>query len=104
MKQLSAAEKENIILEIPSFGISVVSRKYNISRTVLSRWNNRYKEYGLSGLIRKHVKQTFTDIEKVRLEKENSYLKTMLAERELELRIKNDLLKKTLLRSQKEEK
>lgn len=104
MSQLSATEKEKIILEIPISGLSVVSRKYGISRTVLDRWNNRYKDHGLSGLYRKQPQQTFTDAEKERLENENSYLKTMLAEKELELRIKNDLLKKSLLRSQKSEK
>lgn len=97
----SAAEKEKIVLEVAHIGASEASRKYNIARNVINRWCALYKEHGIKGLKRKTQNQSIADTEKQQLLEENRHLKMMLAESELELRIKNDLLKKTLLRQAK---
>jgi transposase-like protein len=102
-KQLSVVEKEKLVLEAAQIGASAVSRKYDISRTDLVRWSNRYKEHGIDGLKRKTPNREPVDIEKQQLLEENRQLKLLLGEKDLELRIKTDLLKKTLLRQGKKE-
>lgn len=102
-KQLSVTEKEKLVLEAAQIGASAVSRKYNISRTDLVRWSNRYKEHGIDGLKRKTPNRNQIDVEKQQLLEENRQLKLLLGEKDLELRIKTDLLKKTLQRQGKKE-
>lgn len=102
-KQLNVAEKEKLVLETAQIGASAVSRKYNISRTDLLRWSNRYKEHGIDGLKRKTSNRDPIDVEKQQLLEENMQLKLLLGEKDLELRIKTDLLKKTLQRQGKKE-
>lgn len=102
-KQLSALEKEKLVLEVAQIGASAVSRKYDISRTDLNRWSNRYKEHGIDGLKRKTPNREPIDVQKQQLLEENRQLKMLLGEKDLELRIKTDLLKKTLQRQGKKE-
>jgi transposase-like protein len=102
-KRLSVVEKEKLVLETAQIGASAVSRKYDISRTDLVRWSNRYKEHGIDGLKRKTSNRDPIDVEKQQLLEENRQLKLLLGEKDLELRIKTDLLKKTLQRQGKKE-
>jgi transposase-like protein len=99
----SVAEKERIVLEVAHIGAAAASRKYNIARNVINRWCSQYKEHGIIGLKRKAINQSVVDTEKQQLLEENMHLKIMLAESELELRIKSELLKKTLLRQKKKD-
>jgi len=99
----SAVEKEKIVLEAVQIGAAVASRKYNIARNMINRWSALYKEHGINGLKRKALNQSVADTEKQQLLEENRHLKIMLAESELELRIKSDLLKKTLQRLKKKD-
>jgi transposase-like protein len=102
-KRLSVVEKEKLVLETAQIGASAVSRKYDVSRTDLVRWSNRYKEHGIDGLKRKTPNRDPIDVEKQQLLEENRQLKLLLGEKDLELRIKTDLLKKTLQRTQRKE-
>lgn len=45
-------EKENIILEMihNGYGFHTMSKKYDISKSVLSKWYYSYKEKGIEGL------------------------------------------------------
>ena len=99
----SAVEKEKIVFEAVQIGAAATSRKYNIARNMINRWIALYKEHGINGLKRKTLNQSVADTEKQQLLEENSHLKMMLAESELELRIKSDLLKKTLQRLKKKD-
>ena len=85
-------EKVKLIEESKSLGILETARKHSLHYQTLKNWVDSYALYGKDGLDRKTVK---VDPELKRLYLENEQLKLILAEKELELRIKNDMLKKT---------
>lgn len=85
-------EKVQLIEESKLLGILETARKHHLHYQTLKNWVNAYAIHGKNGLERKVVKD---DPELKRLYLENEQLKLILAEKELELRIKNDLLKKT---------
>ena len=86
------SEKVKLIEESKSLGILETARKHSLHYQTLKNWVDSYALYGKDGLDRKTVK---VDPELKRLYLENEQLKLILAEKELELRIKNDMLKKT---------
>ena len=69
--------------ELPGNSIAEVCRKYNISRSTFDKWKQRFK--GLSSEEAKRLKV---------LEDENMRLKRILAEKELEIQILRDIVKK----------
>jgi putative transposase len=87
-------EKEKIILDIQRLGIIAGSRKYSISRALYYEWLEKYTASGLEGLQDRRGKSM--DMMYKRLEKENKLLKEMLAEKEIESRLKDELLKKKI--------
>lgn len=87
-------EKEKIILDIQRLGIIAGSRKHGIARTLYYEWLEKYTASGLEGLSDRRGKSM--DVIYKRLEKENKLLKEMLAEKELESRLKDELLKKKI--------
>lgn len=95
VKQLikrTAQEKERIILDIQRLGVVAGCRKHNLSRTLYYDWTNRYNANGLAGLEDRRHSTNEASVQ--RLEKENRMLKELLAEKELESRMKDELLKK----------
>ncbi len=44
-------EKERIVLESFRKGRDITAKKYNINCSVLKRWRNKYRKYGIDGLI-----------------------------------------------------
>lgn len=87
-------EKEKIILDIQRLGVTVGCRKHNLSKSLYYDWVERYNASGLEGLDdRRGINN---DALVKRIEKENRMLKELLAEKELESRMKDDLLKKNL--------
>ena len=54
--------KFNIISEGQEYGVSLVCKKYGISRTLYYRWLTRYKSYGIVGLD--SVKKAYVPINK----------------------------------------
>jgi putative transposase len=95
-------EKEKIILDIQSLGVTVGCRKHNIAKTLYYEWVERYNASGLEGLEdRRRINQ---DAMVKRLEKENRMLKELLAEKELESRMKDELLKKKFAQWEKKGK
>jgi len=87
-------EKEKIILDIQRLGVVAGCRKNCISKALYYDWLDKYTGSGLEGLIDRRGKNM--DIMFKRLEKENKLLKEMLAEKELESRLKDELLKKKI--------
>ena len=85
-------EKVKLIEESKILGILETARKHHLHYQTLKNWVDAFAIEGKDGLERKTVK---TDPELKRLYLENEQLKLILAEKELELRIKNELLKKT---------
>ena len=90
----SKEEKEKVILEIKKLGVTAGCRKYGIGKSVYYGWVRRYNALGLEGLEDRRKVNTDRLIQ--RLEKENEILKQLLAEKELESKMKDELLKKKL--------
>lgn len=84
IKKFSKEEKRN--------GIKVTLAKYSLFPATYYYWRKKFNVYGEEGLTHQVVKDHEVLIKK--LEKENEALKLMLAEKELESRLKDDLLKK----------
>ena len=87
-------EKEKIILDIQHLGITAGVRKYNIAKSLYYDWLDRYNAHGIQGLEDRRGKDIEAQLKRV--EKENKLLKEMLAEKELESRMKDELLKKKI--------
>jgi len=88
----SPMEKEKILLDIQSIGLVAGCRKHNLSKRLYYTWLDRYNASGLEGLEDRRGKNM--DAQVKRLEKENRLLKELLAEKELESKLKDELLKK----------
>ncbi len=95
-------EKEKILLDIQALGVIAGCRKYGLARTLYYDWLERYNVFGLEGLQDRRGK--YNDGELKRLEKENKILKELLAEKEIESRMKDELLKKKFGQQGKKEK
>ena len=94
-KEISDPEERlRIIREGEAEGVLSTCRRYAISRETYYTWKNRYEEGGFEALQPKRRHRE--DPELTRLRDENKKLKEIVAEKELALRIKEDLLKKTL--------
>jgi putative transposase len=91
----TADEKLKIVLEAEKDGITATIRKYGIYSNTFYQWKEKYDTGGKEALASKHYQ---VDPELKRLQKENQQLKQMLAEKELALRIKEELLKKSTAR------
>lgn len=98
----TAQEKERIILDIQSLGIIAGCRKHGISKSLYYYWVDKYQASGIKGLEDRRGKNMDAHIK--RLEKENRILKELLAEKELESKLKDELLKKKFGLSEKREK
>lgn len=98
-RQWSVEEKLHILQEAEAESALSVCRNHGISGNTFYKWKHAYEEAGVSGLKPKK-RGPHSDPEQKRLEKENERLKKILAEKELELQIKEELLKKTMQRRQ----
>lgn len=90
----SKEEKEKLLQDIQKMGIVAGCRHYNLSKSVFYEWLRRYNSLGLEGLEDRRVVDR--DKQYKKLEQENQRLKQMLAEKELESRMKDELLKKKM--------
>lgn len=95
----SPEEKLAILKEAETDGLVATARKYGIYPSTIRDWIRRYEKEGFEGLIPKTRRAKDPEIEK--LKRENELLKKLLAEKELELKVKDALLKKILQRKEK---
>jgi len=95
-------EKEKILLDIQALGVTVGCRKYGIGKALYYYWLDRYNANGLEGLEDRRAKDISAQLK--RMEKENKLLKELLAEKELESKMKDELLKKKFAQWEKKEK
>ena len=97
----SAEEKLTILKEAQEEGATVTARRHEVHPSIIYKWQAAYKAGGMSALQDKRTSGESARFK--RLEKENERLKRLLAERELELDIKRELLKKVQQRLKSEE-
>ena len=94
-KSYSAEEKSAIIQEGIAGNVTQTCRKYEVSPTTYYQWRDKFDSGGIDAL---KAQKTVIDPEIHRLQKENERLKRLLAEKELIISIKDELLKKTSFR------
>jgi len=102
LRKWTAQEKEKILTDIQRLGVVVGCRKHNLSKSLYYTWLNKYNAHGIEGLESQRGKNADAKIR--RLEKENRMLKELLAEKELESKMKDEMLKKKYPQWYKEEK
>jgi transposase-like protein len=90
-RQWSEQQKLQIIQEVEVTGLLPVLRKYDLSQSLFHKWKRRFNEEGVVGLVAKYPK---VDPEKRRMEQEIKRLRELVGELSLELRFKEELLKK----------
>ena len=91
-RKFSKEEKLSILKEAQENGVNATLLKHGIYPVTYYSWKKKYEEMGevgfRHGMTPKHLKEI------KRLEKENALLKKLLAEKELEGHLKDELLKK----------
>jgi len=93
-RTFTVEEKLRIIKEASEQGVKVILEKYGLYPATFYSWKNKLEEMGEPGL--QHG-MTPRHLKRIReLEKENYALKQLLAEKELEGKLKDDLLKKSM--------
>ena len=90
----SKEEKEKLLHQIQKMGIVAGCRHYGVSKSLFYAWLRRYNALGVEGL-EDHRKVDLQSMNK-KLAKENELLKKLLAEKELEAKLKDEILKKKL--------
>lgn len=93
-KKWSAAEKLEIINYSKLHGAAKASLSFNVPTNSINNWIAAFEKHGEAGLNRS-VKSDQELAEIKKLKKENLQLKNLLAKQELQLRIKEALLKKS---------
>ncbi len=88
-------QKLSILKEAEESGVTATIRKHQIYGNTLYEWRQKYSTSGVEGLKTAYIR---TSPEVRKLEAEIRMLKELVAEKELTIRIKDELLKKTLSR------
>lgn len=91
-KHRSKAEKLKILKEAETHGRKATLEKYDVYPATFDYWRRKHNEMGAEGVDHGMTKERLARIKK--LESENLLLKQLLAEKDLESRLKDDLLKK----------
>lgn len=91
-KQLSKEEKLQILKEASIKGVTATLEKYGIYPASYYTWKKKFEQMGAQGLEHSMTKERLKRISE--LEQEVDLLKQLLAEKELESRLKDELLKK----------
>ena len=91
-KKFTKEEKLQILEEVKQKGLQVTLAKYDLYRGTYDYWRKKHLSHGESGLDHSLIKNRDKEIKK--LEKECTALKILLAEKELESKLKDEMLKK----------
>lgn len=92
--QKTLQQKVQLVEESKTLGVLETSRKHSLHYQTLKNWVDAFAVSGVAGLSKQIIK---VDPELKRLVFENEQLKLLVAEKDLELRIKNEMLKKKSL-------
>lgn len=91
-KKFTESEKVTIIKEVKHKGLQATLLKYNLYPATYYYWKKKYEVYGEGGLGHKSTKDLAKNV--IQLEDEINRLKILLAERDLEIDLKDKMLKK----------
>ena len=91
-KKYTKEEKLKILKEAKSHGVNVTLEKYDLYPATYYYWKKKYEAMGSEGMDHGMTKERLRRIKQ--LEKENEALKQIIAEKELESKLKDELLKK----------
>jgi putative transposase len=91
-RTFSKEEKLSILEESKSLGVKCTLEKYSLYPATFYGWRKKYDTMGEEGLRHGMTPAHLKEIR--RLEKENAMLKQLVAEKELEGKLKDELLKK----------
>ena len=92
-RKWTATEKLAVIKEADQHGVTVTLRKHSIHYGTYYGWKQKLDLEGEKGLA---ASGSHTDPEVKRLQLENLRLKQIIADKELALMVKDELLKKSL--------
>jgi putative transposase len=90
-------EKLAILNEATELGVTATCQKYGIYPATYYNWKTKYESMGEEGFTHGMTPDQLKEIR--RLRKENQRLKDLLIEKELESKLKDELLKKSIRHS-----
>jgi len=91
-KKYTKAEKVRVLKEAKKNGVKVTLEKYDLYPATFYYWKKKYESMGPEGMDHGMTRERLIRIKQ--LEKENEALKQIIAEKELESKLKDELLKK----------
>lgn len=91
-RKFSKEEKLKILEESKTYGVKVTLEKHGLYPATFYSWRKKYDQMGEEGFRHGITPAQLKEIK--RLEKENAMLKEIIAEKELEGKLKDELLKK----------
>ena len=91
-KKYTKEEKLKILKEANRQGVKVTLEKYDLYPATFYYWKKKYETMGAEGMDHGMTKERLRRIKQ--LEKEVAMLKEIVAEKELESKLKDELLKK----------
>jgi len=91
-KKFTKKEQLQIIGEAKRNGVKVTLERYDLFPATYYYWKKKYEKSGGSGFDHGMTKASQSRIKE--LEKENQLLKVLLGEKELESKLKDELIKK----------
>ena len=93
-KTWTTSKKLEVINYFEKNGPTKTSREFDVSAASVYKWKAAFDKDGESGLVRRNKKSPESEDLK-RLKRENDELKKIVAEKELRLRIQEEMLKKS---------
>lgn len=91
-KKYTEKEKLSILKEGEINGVKKTLSKYGLYPGTYYYWRKKYRSMGEEGLLHGANKERLKEMKQLR--KENEMLKQIIAEKELESKLKDELLKK----------
>ena len=91
-RKFSKTDKLKILKEAGLHGVTQTLEKYGIYPATFYSWKKKFEQMGEMGLDRSMTKKRIAKIKEQ--EEEISFLKRLLAEKEIESKLKDELLKK----------
>lgn len=95
-KSWSLSEKQAIVSYYQLHGLTKTMREYNVSHSSIYNWQESQSKTTKKRKLKQKAKVSAKEKELIQLRSENASLKAIVAEKELQIRIQNELLKKNL--------
>lgn len=93
-KRFSQGEKLEILNYCQQHGIAKTKRKYEVSAASVYKWQHQVEEFGPEGLKNRPTKSS-ESAELLELRRQVQALKNLVADKEIELMVKDAMLKKS---------